>query len=65
MGVAHAGDPRWLYAEYKNGDQELYDLQRDPAELRSLHADSSAAAVRQDLARRLARLRTCSGASCL
>ena len=58
-------DPRWLYAEYKNGDQELYDLQRDPAELRSLHADSGAAAVRQDLARRLARLRTCAGASCL
>lgn len=58
-------DPRWFYAEYRNGDRELYDLQRDPAELRSLHADSSAAAVRQDLARRLARLRTCAGASCL
>jgi N-acetylglucosamine-6-sulfatase len=58
-------DPRWLYAEYKNGDRELYDLRSDPAELRSLHADLSAAAVRQDLARRLARLRACSGASCL
>jgi len=58
-------DPRWLYAEYKNGDRELYDLQNDPAELRSLHADPAAAAIRQDLAKRLARLRTCSGASCL
>ncbi len=58
-------DPRWFYAEYKNGDRELYDLQRDPAELRSLHGDSREAAILQDLARRLARLRTCSGASCL
>jgi arylsulfatase A-like enzyme len=58
-------DPRWFYAEYKNGDRELYDLQSDPAEMRSLHADSGVAAVREDLARRLARLRTCSGASCL
>ncbi|HSU85056.1 MAG TPA: sulfatase [Thermoanaerobaculia bacterium] len=60
-----ARDPRWFYAEYKNGDRELYDLQSDPAELRSLHADPASAAVRQDLAKRLARLRTCSGASCL
>jgi N-acetylglucosamine-6-sulfatase len=58
-------DPRWLYAEYKNGDRELYDLRSDPAELRSLHADPASAAVREDLARRLARLRTCAGASCL
>ncbi|MFL6234587.1 MAG: sulfatase [Thermoanaerobaculia bacterium] len=58
-------DPRWLYAEYKNGDRELYDLQSDPAEMRSLHADPASAAVREDLAKRLARLRTCSGASCL
>ncbi len=58
-------DPRWFYAEYKNGDRELYDLQRDPAELRSLHGEPASAAILQDLARRLARLRTCSGASCL
>ena len=57
-------DPRWFYAEYKNGDRELYDLQTDPYELRSLHADPASAAVRQDLAKRLARLRACSGAGC-
>jgi N-acetylglucosamine-6-sulfatase len=57
-------DPRWFYAEYKNGDRELYDLQADPNELRSLHADPAFAAVRQDLASRLAKLRACSGASC-
>jgi arylsulfatase A-like enzyme len=57
-------DPRWLYTEYKNGDRELYDLQTDPAELRSLHADPATAAVRQDLARRLTRLHACSGETC-
>lgn len=57
-------DPRWFYAEYKNGDRELYDLQNDPYELRSLHADPASAAVRQDLAQRLARLRKCSGNGC-
>jgi N-acetylglucosamine-6-sulfatase len=57
-------DPRWFYAEYKNGDRELYDLQTDPNELRSLHADPAFAAVRKDLASRLAKLRACSGGSC-
>jgi N-acetylglucosamine-6-sulfatase len=57
-------DPRWFYAEYRNGDQELYDLETDPFELRSLHADPAHAAVRKDLAGRLARLRVCTGASC-
>ncbi|HEX4495270.1 MAG TPA: sulfatase [Thermoanaerobaculia bacterium] len=57
-------DPRWFYAEYRNGDTELYDLRNDPFELRSLHADPAFAAVRQDLARRLARLRTCAGSTC-
>jgi N-acetylglucosamine-6-sulfatase len=57
-------DPRWFYAEYKNGNRELYDLQTDPNELRSLHADPAFAAVRKDLASRLAKLRACSGGSC-
>jgi N-acetylglucosamine-6-sulfatase len=57
-------DPRWLYAEYSNGGRELYDLATDPFELRSRHASPGVAAVRGDLARRLARLSTCSGKSC-
>ena len=57
-------DPRWLYVEYQTGDRELYDLQNDPFELRSLHAAPALATVRQDLARRLARLRACAGRSC-
>jgi arylsulfatase A-like enzyme len=57
-------DPRWLYVEYQTGDRELYDLQNDPYELRSLHASPALAAVRRDLARSLTRLRVCSGSAC-
>jgi N-acetylglucosamine-6-sulfatase len=56
--------PNYLYAEYGNGEQELYDLTRDPFELRSRHADPAYAAVKADLALRLADLRACSGTSC-
>ena len=57
-------DLRWLYVEYPSGDRELYDLAKDPFELRSRHAAPALAAVRADLAHRLARLRSCAGASC-
>jgi hypothetical protein len=56
--------PRYVYVEYTNGDRELYDLVADPYQLASRHADPAAAAVRTELARRLAALRRCSGASC-
>jgi arylsulfatase A-like enzyme len=55
---------RFLYAEYLNGDRELYDLRRDPDELRSRHAAPSYARIRAGLARRLAVLRTCRGRGC-
>jgi N-acetylglucosamine-6-sulfatase len=56
--------PRWVYSEYSTGETELYDLAKDPYELRSLHAAKSAAAERAELARRLAALRRCAGADC-
>ena len=56
--------PRWVYSEYVNREAELYDLSNDPHEMRSIHADPSKAAVRADLARRLAALRSCNGSSC-
>jgi N-acetylglucosamine-6-sulfatase len=56
--------PRYVYTEYANGDRELYDLVADPNELASRHADSGASGIRTELARRLASLRRCSGASC-
>ena len=55
---------RYLYAEYANGEQELYDLQTDPDELQSRHADPAYGAIKADLAARLARLRPCAGPTC-
>jgi N-acetylglucosamine-6-sulfatase len=55
---------RYLYAEYSNGDRELYDLVRDPDQLTSLHADPAHQTLRTQLAERLARLRICVGAAC-
>jgi N-acetylglucosamine-6-sulfatase len=54
----------WLYAEYANGDRELYDLVHDPYELQSRHADPHYAAMRTALAGRLHALVPCKGASC-
>ena len=56
--------PRYKYVEYANGERELYDLERDPYELESRHADPAYAGIRTDLARRLAKLRSCAGSSC-
>ncbi|MFC4014103.1 sulfatase [Nonomuraea purpurea] len=56
--------PRWKYIEHSTGEQELYDLQQDPYELTSVHADPRYAGTRQALADRLANLRTCTGTAC-
>jgi N-acetylglucosamine-6-sulfatase len=56
--------PRWVYVEYTSGERELYDLAQDPDQLRSLHADRGIEGVPARLRARLARLRSCSGASC-
>src|SRR5919109_1004002 len=40
---------RYLYAEYSNGERELYDLVRDPDQLTSLHADPAHQALRTAL----------------
>jgi arylsulfatase A-like enzyme len=56
--------PRWLYAKYFSGAEELYDLATDPDELTNLRADPAAAAVRDELRARLATLRDCAGDVC-
>src|SRR5918999_1011697 len=56
--------PRYLYAEYSNGERELYDLVRDPYQLTSLHGDPAHQRLRTWLAARLAPLRSCTGAAC-
>jgi arylsulfatase A-like enzyme len=55
---------RYAYFEYSNGDRELYDLTRDPYELRNRASDSEYAPPRDWLAARVAALRACKGEAC-
>jgi N-acetylglucosamine-6-sulfatase len=54
----------YKYAEYANGDRELYDLRKDPFELQSQHANPAYDALKASLAARLRALVRCAGASC-
>ncbi len=56
--------PSWVYARYLTGEEELYNLSRDPHQLRSLHADPALADVRAELRRRLGALAGCAGEDC-
>jgi N-acetylglucosamine-6-sulfatase len=55
---------RWLYVEYRSGERELYDLARDPYELRSIHADPRMRGTLRALHATLRRLAHCRGPSC-
>jgi N-acetylglucosamine-6-sulfatase len=55
---------RWLYVRWRGGSRELYDMRRDPDQMRSLHAGSAQRHVRRVLAKRLRRLATCAGERC-
>jgi N-acetylglucosamine-6-sulfatase len=66
-GAGHFDGIRTLhykYAEYANGDRELYDLRRDPYELQSQQANPTYAVLRASLAARLHNLVNCAGATC-
>jgi N-acetylglucosamine-6-sulfatase len=62
----------WSYNRYSNGEAELYNLETDPYQLQNLLYDppgpqqpsAETAALANQLAARLAQLRTCAGASC-
>jgi N-acetylglucosamine-6-sulfatase len=56
--------PNYVYVEHPSGEQELYDLAKDPQQLTSVHSDAAYAEIKQRLARRLAALKTCAGANC-
>lgn len=45
--------PTHSYVRYTTGEEELYDLIADPAQLQSLHDDPAAAPVKADLSARL------------
>jgi N-sulfoglucosamine sulfohydrolase len=55
--IAHRNDPKWKwhyeFAFGKRPAEELYDLRKDPDQIRNIAGDSRYAAVRADLAQRL------------
>ena len=66
-GVTHFDAIRsrnFMYAEHLNGDRELYDLQKDPYELESQHANPAYDRIKAQLSARLRNLVSCVGATC-
>jgi arylsulfatase A-like enzyme len=55
---------RYMYAEHGTGENELYDLAKDPFELVSRHNYPAYASVKAGLATQLHKLQNCAGASC-
>jgi arylsulfatase A-like enzyme len=55
---------RYLFVRYSSGDVELYDMKRDPQQLRSRHGSRRYRQVRRRLARLLRRLQRCEGSTC-
>ena len=64
-GVKAIRTPRYTYAEYGQGERELYDLKNDPYELQNLDGRAAYASVESTLRFRLHKLEGCAGASCL
>lgn len=56
---------RYKYVRWSFGDEELYDLRRDPFELENLADDPAAAGLRERLAARAESLRACAGSGCV
>jgi hypothetical protein len=55
---------RYLLVKYSDESRELYDLQRDPLELRSVYKNSKYFPVRKFLLKKLKDLVLCKGADC-
>jgi N-acetylglucosamine-6-sulfatase len=53
----------YLYVEYKTGEHELYDLRKDPYELKNMYA-TAPPEITQRLEAQLDALRQCSAAEC-
>jgi len=53
----------YMYAEFLNGDKELYDLRKDPLELNNMYRNADPGLV-SSLQAMLAKLRMCAGESC-
>ncbi|MBA2523032.1 MAG: sulfatase [Solirubrobacterales bacterium] len=55
---------RFAYMRYPNGEQEMYDLQRDPNELNSLQNSKAYGPERQALSKLLDRIQVCRTKAC-
>ncbi|WP_219975567.1 sulfatase family protein [Rubrobacter xylanophilus] len=62
-GLVAVRTRRHLYVEYESGERELYDLRRDPYQLRNLYRRASGELVR-DLRERLKALEGCRAEGC-
>jgi N-acetylglucosamine-6-sulfatase len=54
----------YMYAEHNSGEQELYDLQKDPWELQSRDQNPAYDSVQEKLADDLDQLQSCAGSGC-
>ena len=65
-GIPYTGirTNRWKLVRYRSGEIELYDLRRDPGELRSLHRNRRYTRTKRFLLRATARYAACVGAEC-
>jgi arylsulfatase A-like enzyme len=64
LGIYGVRRGPWSYNRYADGEEELYDLDSDPFQLSNVADDPGLASLKASLKADLARLRTCSGASC-
>ena len=67
LGTFGVRQGQWAYNSWNTGEEELYNLNNDPYELDNLLKPSTRASytgIRNQLAARLAQLRTCLGESC-
>jgi N-acetylglucosamine-6-sulfatase len=55
---------RYRYLRYRNGEEELYNVRRDPEQLVNRIADPRYRAARRVLRRQLRRLSSCAGVEC-
>ncbi len=64
IGYQGVRTERYAYLEYMTGERELYDLERDPFQLNSVHLDPAYAQTLAALTVVLEGLRLCSGEAC-
>jgi arylsulfatase A-like enzyme len=62
IGIRTAG---YFYVRYSNGERELFDLAKDPNQLRSVAGDPAYAAAKRQLTKAWTAFAACKGAACV